>query len=108
MRFSAGELIIRHSYLLPMKSVSLAIFFIALFAQSNAQEKTDAWLEQLLRVKASSSLLQVLDQPDTFQYQIIYTQITRDKNNQPQFKNFYVHVDRNRYFNPASMVKLPT
>jgi hypothetical protein len=91
-----------------MKALSLAFFFVALFTQSNAQEKTDSWLEQLLRKNASSSLLQVLDQPDTFQYQVIYTQITRDKNNQPQLKNFYLHVDRNRYFNPASMVKLPT
>jgi hypothetical protein len=84
------------------------IFSLCLFAQSHAQVKTDAWLEKLLRKNASPLLLNVLNQPDTFQYQIIYTQINRDKNNQPQFKNYYFNVDRNRYFNPASMVKLPT
>lgn len=68
---------------------------------------TDKWLEALLRSKASPLLLQVLDQPDTFQYQLIYTQINRDKNNQPHFKNYYLHLDPDRYFNPASTVKLP-
>ena len=68
---------------------------------------TDRWLEALLRSKASPLLLQVLDQPDTFQYQVIYTQINRDKNNQPHFKNYYLHLNPDRYFNPASTVKLP-
>lgn len=75
--------------------------------QAAAQEKTDAWLEALLRKNASPELLQVLNQPDTFQYQLIYTQINRNKHNEPQLKNYYLHVDRNRYFNPASTVKLP-
>lgn len=73
-----------------------------------SQQKTDPWLEQLLREKASPSLLNVLNKPDSFQYQLIYTRIDRDKNNHPQFKHFFLHVDRNRYFNPASMVKMPT
>jgi hypothetical protein len=91
-----------------MKAFLLSILYFALLTQSKAQEKTDRWLEKLIRQNASSSLLQVLDQPDTFQYQLIYTRIDRDKYNQPQLKNFYLHVDKNRYFNPASMVKLPT
>jgi hypothetical protein len=49
----------------------------------------------------------VLNQPDTFQYQLIYTKIERDKKNRPQLQNFYFNIDRSRYFNPASMVKLP-
>src|SRR5436190_15047379 len=71
------------------------------------QEKTSPWLEELIRSKASTFLLNVLNQPDTFQYQVIYTQINRDKNNQPHLKNYYLHVNKNRYFNPASTVKLP-
>ncbi|HWJ28570.1 MAG TPA: serine hydrolase, partial [Flavisolibacter sp.] len=53
-------------------------------------------------------LKRVLSHPDSFQYQIIYTQIERDKHNKPHFKNYYVHVNRDQYFNPASTVKLPT
>ncbi len=65
-------------------------------------------LIRLIRSQASAFLLDVLNQPDTFQYQFIYTQIDRDKNNKPHCRNYYLHVDKNRYFNPASMVKLPT
>jgi hypothetical protein len=71
------------------------------------QQKTDPWLAQLLRQQASPLLLNVLNKPDSFQYQLIYTQINRDKNNRPQFKHYYLNVDKDRYFNPASMVKMP-
>src|SRR5699024_9414584 len=37
----------------------------------------------------------------------IYTQINRDENNSPHFKNFYYHYNPDIYFNPASTVKLP-
>lgn len=88
------------------------IFFIWLlsfsFAQVNAQEKTDKWLQELISSKASPLLQHVLNNPDSFQYQVIYTEINRDKHNVPHFTNHYLHVDADRYFNPASTVKLPT
>ncbi len=73
-----------------------------------SQQKTDPWLGQLLRAKASPLLQHVLNNPDSFQYQIIYTEINRDKNNHPHFIQHYFHVDPARYYNPASTVKLPT
>lgn len=73
----------------------------------HAQAKTDAWLEQLLQQQASPLLKQVLNQPDSFQYQLIYTRIDRDKNNNPHFTNYYLHVNKDQYFNPASTVKMP-
>lgn len=86
----------------------LLIFFICSASKIFAQSKTDKWLQHLLERNASPLLTHILNTPDSFQYQIIYTQINRDKNNQPHFKNFYLHVDSNQYFNPASTVKLPT
>jgi len=86
----------------------LSIVFISIAASVSAQAKTDAWLQQLLLSNASPLLQNVLSKPDSFQYQIIYTQINRDKKNRPHFTHYYVNVDRNRYFNPASTVKLPT
>lgn len=80
----------------------LAITYVAL-----AQSKTDAWLEKMIRQQASPFLSEILNQPDSFHYQFIYTKIDRDKNNQPHFTNYYFRVNRNDYFNPASMVKLP-
>lgn len=84
------------------------LFITCLLSRTTAQEKTDEWLLQLLRTQGSPLLQHVLNHPDSFQYQIIYTEINRDKNNKPFFKNHYVRVDRNRYYNPASTVKLPT
>lgn len=91
-----------------LRNIILFMLFICSFLQVQSQEKTDKWLEDLLRSKASPLLLHVLNNPDSFQYQIIYTEINRDKQNVPHFVNHYLHVDRNRYFNPASTVKLPT
>lgn len=91
-----------------MKNSIAALLFVCCTLPVLAQEKTDPWLDSMIRSQASPFLLNVLNQPDTFQYQFIYTQIDRDKNNKPYFRNYYLHVDKNRYFNPASMVKLPT
>ncbi|MBX3256494.1 MAG: serine hydrolase [Chitinophagaceae bacterium] len=89
--------------------VKLALTGLSLFFYTimNAQVKNDAWLEKLLRDKASPLLTHILNNPDTFHYQLIYTQINRDKNNKPSFKQYYLHVDRDQYFNPASTVKMP-
>ena len=38
---------------------------------ASAQEKTDAFLRDLLRSQASPFLLRVLDKPDFFRYQLI-------------------------------------
>lgn len=74
---------------------------------ANAQGKTDKWLEDLLRAKASPLLTMILNNPDSFHYQLIYTRIDRDKHNIPSFHHYYLHVDREQYFNPASTVKMP-
>ncbi len=62
---------------------------------------------ELLQQKASPLLKSVLQQPDVYQYQLIYTEIKRDAHQKPIFTNHYLNVDRNRYFNPASTVKMP-
>jgi hypothetical protein len=91
----------------PMKTRFL-LSALVLCSSVFAQEKSDAWLKDLLYSKASPLLKKVLDHPDSFHYQIIYTKIDRDKKNKPVFTDHYLHVDRNQYFNPASTVKLPT
>lgn len=72
-----------------------------------AQERTNDSLRNLIRRHASPALLHVLDHPDSFRYQLIYTRIDRDKHNNPHFTNLYYHVDPAAYFNPASTVKMP-
>ncbi len=73
----------------------------------SSQKKDSDFLKNLLWKKGSSQLKNIFQQPDTFRYQLIYTKIDRDKNNNPHFKNYYYNVDRNEYFNPASTVKMP-
>jgi hypothetical protein len=86
--------------------VLYCLFFIRLIPAS-AQQKTDAFLQDLIRSHASPALRNVLDKPDSFHYQLIYTRIDRDHRNRPHFHNFYLHVNALDYFNPASTVKLP-
>ncbi|WP_255578061.1 class A beta-lactamase-related serine hydrolase [Chitinophaga sp. sic0106] len=52
-------------------------------------------------------LQRILQQPDSFRYQLIYTEINRDQQNVPHFRNYYFHVNADKYYNPASTVKLP-
>ncbi len=42
-----------------------------------------------------------------YRLQIIYTQITREADGTPTFKNYNYHVDSSNYFYCASLVKLP-
>lgn len=48
----------------------------------------------------------VLNNPSKYEVQILYTQINRDSNNTPNLKTFKYRVDNNKYFYPASSVKL--
>ncbi|WP_373492755.1 serine hydrolase [Aquiflexum sp.] len=52
-------------------------------------------------------LKKVLQNPDVYQVQMLYTQINRDENNEPSFKDFEFRLDDDKYFYPASTVKLP-
>ena len=91
-----------------MKQTLLLTILLATTCVATPQSKTDKWLEQLIRQQASPFLKDILNQPDTFHYQLIYTKIDRDKNNQPHFTNYCFRINHEEYFNPASMVKLPT
>jgi hypothetical protein len=48
-----------------------------------------------------------LKDPSANRIQIIYTQIDRDKNNIPHFKEFTYRLNPDEYFYPASTVKFP-
>ncbi|MGN7819667.1 serine hydrolase [Chitinophaga sp. 22536] len=75
------------------------------FAQ--AQPRTDTLLKNMFNREATPLLRHMLQHPDSFRYQLIYTQIDRDANNKPHFRHYYLNVDADQYFNPASTVKLP-
>jgi hypothetical protein len=85
--------------------ICFAVIVLAVTEPATAQQ--DTFLDSLLRSQASPLLLRILDHPDSFHYQLIYTRIDRDKHNRPHFHNEYLHVNALDYFNPASTVKLP-
>jgi hypothetical protein len=62
-------------------------------------------LDSLLN--ANPRLEAIVAQADELGIQIVYTQINRDARNHPSFTRHAWHVDSARYFNPASLVKLP-
>ncbi len=51
---------------------------------------------------------QILNHPEVYEVQVLYTQIDRDRRNRPHFTTFSYGFDKTRYFYPASTVKLPT
>jgi hypothetical protein len=85
------------------------ICFLLLFSYlfSTAQARTDKLLKDLFAGTKDSLFTSVIQHPEVYQYQIIYTEINRDKNNIPSFTNYYFNYDPLRYFNPASTVKMP-
>jgi hypothetical protein len=85
----------------------LLIIFIFSLQMVRAQPKTDSFLLQLLQENKDDNFQQVLQNPGKYRLQVIYTQINRDRQNNPTFTNFYFHYDPTLYFNPASMVKMP-
>lgn len=67
----------------------------------------DHFLKDLLWQQGSPLLKRILQHPDSFRYQLIYTRIDRDSRNQPHFHNHNLRADSLEYFNPASTVKMP-
>jgi hypothetical protein len=57
---------------------------------------------------ANPILKNIIDKKETYKPQIIYTQIDRDKNNDPVFTDHTYLLDSTNYFYCASLVKLPT
>ncbi len=87
------------------KNLLLVVLFMS--NCSYAQSKTDSLMLLILDCSRTPVSKQVLKDPKSFRVQIIYTQINRNKQNKPSFKNYYYHYDAAAYFNPASMVKMP-
>jgi hypothetical protein len=49
----------------------------------------------------------VLEQPEQYDVQVIYTQIDRDERNVPHFHSHTYQLDEKTYFYPASTIKMP-
>ncbi len=71
------------------------------------KSRTDSILENILK-QYPRYFDTVLVNRKAWNVQIIYTQVDRDLNNEPNFTDYYFNIDSSQYFYPASTVKLPT
>ncbi|MDX2047459.1 MAG: serine hydrolase [Chitinophagaceae bacterium] len=72
----------------------------------SANPAKDDFLEKLLG-QYPEYFDHILKNRDSFKVQIIYTQIDREANNRPKFKDHYFNLHAGHYFYPASTVKMP-
>lgn len=79
---------------------------LLLFALS-ARAQSDANLLEKLMQQKPAQFGKILANPNEYRLQILYTQINRDKNNVPHFKEYSYRINPKEYFYPASTVKMP-
>ncbi len=82
----------------------LILFTVACKPTKESQTK-DHSFDNLLR--SNPELQKFISAKDSLNIQIIYTKIDRDKNNKPVFTDHTFNTDPNKYFYPASTVKMP-
>ncbi len=87
--------------------ILLVAFFVGIFFSCDTEVEENDQLLLRLMLDEPEKFERILENRDSLEVQIIYTQINRDNKNQPHFKTFYFNMDSNRYFYPASTVKLP-
>jgi hypothetical protein len=87
-----------------MKRIVLLLLLITCSILGQTQ-KNSIVLESILQ--KDTFLSKIISKADSFRLQIIYTEINRDKNNIPHFKDHYFRLKPEEYFYPASTVKMP-
>lgn len=85
----------------------VVILLMLLSGIASAQQTDTVLLKKLLQ-SHPELFSGILNHPTQNEVQILYTQIDRDKNNVPHFTSYSYRLNANRYFYPASTVKLPT
>ena len=85
----------------------MLLILSSILSACQPQLREDKNLLVNLMKRQPNQFREYLNKKDTLEIQIIYTRINRDATNKPTFKSFYFNVDSNRYFYPASTVKLP-
>jgi hypothetical protein len=80
------------------------LFFLLYCCQYSIAQKKNVLIEILEEYPHFFS--SILSNPAKYEIQIIYTQIDRDRQNQPFFRSYTYHADSTAYFYPASTVKM--
>ena len=89
-----------------MRYLAMGVLAMSM-AACDGSDKWHGSLEALLRSQPER-FGTVMQDPEKYRVQILYTQINRDADNRPMFLSFNYRLNANEYFYPASTVKLPT
>jgi hypothetical protein len=87
-----------------MKNYFFILFL--LFNQHVMAQEIDLTLIEGILKDLPDQFASILNHRDKNQVQVLYTQISRDTNNQPSFKTYSYNLNSHQYFYPASTVKL--
>jgi hypothetical protein len=87
--------------------LKLGILFLVCVNVSCTHNEHDSDLLVQLMEAQPAKFNRFLQQKDSLEIQILYTQIDRDSVNKPVFRTYAFNEDPDRYFYPASTVKLP-
>ena len=90
-----------------MKAVVILLVVTVCISCSRHIDENDPNLLQHLMMQQPEKFSEILKNRDTYEVQIIYTRIDRDSLNRPSFTTYNFNVDPERYFYPASTVKMP-
>lgn len=89
------------------KFISILITIILVTLNfSNLTYAEETLIKDLLLKNKSKFNLDIINNPNKYNLQILYTEINRNKANVPIFTSYKYNVDVNKYFYPASSIKL--
>ncbi len=84
----------------------LILLLITVQSCHTSKKYSDNFIENIILSQADD-FPEISQNLQGYEIQVIYTQIDRDAQNKPSFKTIIYNTDKNRYFYPASTVKLP-
>jgi hypothetical protein len=87
------------------KNLLLCFILLIYTLTACAQSGNDLLVRMMMRYP--DKFQQILTSPDTYEVQIIYTQIDRDSLNQPHLRQYSYNLNPHAYFCPASLAKIP-
>lgn len=91
-----------------MKKILFSLFIALLVTLcfSNLTYAEENLINDLLLKNKSMFNLDIINNPNKYNLQILYTEINKDSSNIPSFTSYKYNVDSEKYFYPASSVKL--
>ncbi|MDP2714069.1 serine hydrolase [Rheinheimera sp.] len=95
-----------------MQKILLPLLLLSLPLAADAETATEIQYQPLQPLLSQGTeqyptLQHVLTNPEPYRLQIIYTRVDRGADNSPNLTYYQFGLDDNRYFYPASTVKLP-